>query len=54
MKITLPLEQITASNTGFVVPDDVVEKLGGGKRPPVLVGLGGQQVRLRITSMGGG
>ena len=27
----------SGNNTGIAVPDDVIEQLGHGKRPPVLV-----------------
>lgn len=53
MKLSLPLTQITASNTAFVIPDETVESLGGGKRPPVLLTVAGQQLALRIAPMGG-
>ena len=39
--------------TGFVVPDEVVEGLGRGKRPPVVVTLGGHTYRSTIAVMGG-
>lgn len=52
MRLTLPLEQITSSNTGFVVPADAVAELGGGKRPPVLVTVAAHTLRLRIAPMG--
>ena len=35
------------------VPDDVVEKLGGGKRPPVAVTIGGYTYRTTVAPMGG-
>lgn len=46
---------VTASgnNTGIVVPDDVVEALGAGKRPPVLVTVNGYEYRNTIAVMGG-
>lgn len=48
---TLELNGKTA--TGMVVPDDVVERLGGGKRPPVVVTINGYSWRSTIAVMGG-
>src|SRR5215213_587602 len=39
--------------TGMRVPDDVVEALGGGKRPPVVVTVGGYTYRTTVAPMGG-
>lgn len=39
--------------TGIEVPADVVETLGGGKRPPVTVTVGGHTYRTTIAPMGG-
>jgi Bacteriocin-protection, YdeI or OmpD-Associated/Domain of unknown function (DUF1905) len=39
--------------TGLQVPDDVVAALGGGRRPPVTVTLGGYDYRTTIAPMGG-
>jgi Bacteriocin-protection, YdeI or OmpD-Associated/Domain of unknown function (DUF1905) len=39
--------------TGLQVPDEVVEALGGGKRPPVTVTLGGYGYRTTVAPMGG-
>jgi antitoxin component of MazEF toxin-antitoxin module len=39
--------------TGLRVPDDVVEQLGAGKRPPVRVTLGGHSYRTTVAPMGG-
>jgi uncharacterized protein DUF1905/bacteriocin resistance YdeI/OmpD-like protein len=39
--------------TGLQVPDDVVEALGGGKRPPVTVTLGDHAYRTTVAPMGG-
>ena len=41
------------NNTGIEVPDDVLEQLGAGKRPPVLVDLDGYQYRTTAGVMGG-
>jgi hypothetical protein len=40
--------------TGIPVPDEVVEKLGSGKRPPVVVTVGGYSYRTTVAPMGGG
>jgi hypothetical protein len=39
--------------TGIQVPDEVVEKLDAGKRPPVVVTLGGYTYRTTVAVMGG-
>ena len=39
--------------TGLQVPDDVVEALGAGKRPPVAVTVGGYTYRTTVSPMGG-
>jgi hypothetical protein len=39
--------------TGIEVPADVVEALGGGKRPPVTVTVGAHTYRTTVASMGG-
>ena len=39
--------------TGLQVPDEVVAALGGGKRPPVTVTIGGHGYRTTIAPMGG-
>ncbi len=46
---------LTASgnNTGIVVPDDVIEHLGRGKRPSVLVTVNGYDYRSTVAVMGG-
>jgi hypothetical protein len=38
---------------GFVVPPDVVEALGAGKRPPVRVTINGYMYRNTVAVMGG-
>lgn len=53
MKLSLPLTQITASNSAFVIPEETVAALGGGKRPPVRLTVAGQTLALRIAPMGG-
>lgn len=39
--------------TGIQVPDDVVEALGSGRRPPVVVTLAGYTYRTTVAPMGG-
>jgi hypothetical protein len=41
------------NNTGIEVPEEVLEQLGAGKRPPVLVDLGGYEYRTTAGVMGG-
>ena len=40
-------------NTGIPVPPEVLERLGGGKRPPVLVEVNGYRYASTVGSMGG-
>ena len=42
------------STTGFEVPPEVVTTLGAGKRPKVVVTIGGHSWRTSIAPMGGG
>ena len=39
--------------TGIQVPDDVVEELGSGKRPPVVVTIGGYSYRTTVAAYTG-
>jgi hypothetical protein len=48
---TLILNGKTA--TGIQVPDEVVEQLGAGKRPPVRVTIGSYTYRTTVAPMGG-
>ncbi len=41
------------NNTGIEVPADVVEALGAGKRPPVVVNVNGFEYRSTVAPMGG-
>ncbi|MDR6638712.1 YdeI/OmpD-associated family protein [Paenarthrobacter nitroguajacolicus] len=41
------------NKSGIEVPDGIVEGLGGGKRPPVVVTINGQSYRSSIAVMGG-
>lgn len=50
-KAELKLNRKTA--TGIDVPEAVIEQLGGGKRPAVVVGFAGHSYRTTIGVMGG-
>ncbi|MFI0873883.1 hypothetical protein C6W96_11555 [Streptomyces sp. CS149] len=52
MKFSTTMFQ-TGNNTGIEVPEDVVEALGAGKRPPVNVTVNGYAYRSTIAPMGG-
>jgi len=52
MRFTTTVELGGQTATGLVVPDDVVEALGSGKRPPVTVTLGGHTYRSTIARRG--
>jgi hypothetical protein len=41
------------NNTGIVVPAEAIERLGTGRRPPVLVDLNGYEYRSTVAVMGG-
>ena len=43
----------SGNNTGIPVPDDVVQQLGRGKRPAVLVQVNGYDYRSTVAVMGG-
>ena len=43
----------SGGTTGIVVPPEAVEALGAGRRPPVLVELGGHAYRSTVAVMGG-
>ena len=43
----------TGNNTGIVVPPEVIDQLGAGKRPPVLVDVNGYEYRSTAAVMGG-
>jgi len=43
----------SGNNTGIVVPDRVIERLGAGKRPSVVVGVNGYEYRSTVAVMGG-
>jgi hypothetical protein len=43
----------TGNNTGILVPDEVIQRLGAGKRPPLLVSVNGYEYRTTAAVMGG-
>src|SRR3954447_21056114 len=43
----------SGNNTGIVVPDEAIERLGAGRRPPVLVDVNGYEYRNTVAVMGG-
>jgi hypothetical protein len=53
MEFTTELQATGGTTTGFVVPDAVVEALGGGRRPKVVATVNGHTWRTSIASMGG-
>jgi hypothetical protein len=53
MKFTTKLELGGKTATGFVVPPEVVEALGKGKKPPVKVTINGYTYRNTVAVMGG-
>ena len=53
MTFTVTLLSAGKTATGMVIPDAVVEGLGGGKRPPVKVTIRGYTYRNTVAVMGG-
>lgn len=53
MRFTGELQSHGGTTTGFVVPEEIVEGLGGGRRPKVTVTVNGHTWRSSIASMGG-
>ena len=53
MEVRTTVELGGKTATGLRVPDDVVEALGSGKRPPVQVTVGGYSYRTTVAPMGG-
>ncbi len=43
----------SGNNTGIVVPEEVIERIAAGKRPPVLVNVNGYEYRNTVAVMGG-
>jgi len=39
--------------TGIVIPDEIIEKIGAGKKPPVQITLNGYTYRSTVAVMGG-
>ena len=44
---------VTGNNTGIVVPEQAIERLGAGRRPSVLVNVNGYEYRNTVGVMGG-
>ena len=53
MRFRTTIEQSGKTTTGIPVPDEVVEALGAGKRPPVSVTINGYTYRSTVAVMGG-
>jgi hypothetical protein len=43
----------SGNNTGIVVPDEAIDQLAAGKRPPVVVNVNGHEYRNTVGVMGG-
>jgi hypothetical protein len=44
---------VTGNNTGIVVPEEAIEQLAAGKRPPVLINVNGYEYQSTVGVMGG-
>jgi hypothetical protein len=53
MRFRAELESTGKNTAGFEVPESLVDDLGGGKRPKVVVTVNGHQFRTSIAPMGG-
>lgn len=53
MKFRTTLLQAEKNATGIQIPDEVVESLGAGKRPPVRITINGYSYRNTVAVMGG-
>jgi hypothetical protein len=53
MRFRTTIELGGKTATGFEVPAEVVEKLGGGRRPAVTVTIGSHSYRSTVATMGG-
>jgi Bacteriocin-protection, YdeI or OmpD-Associated/Domain of unknown function (DUF1905) len=53
MKFRTTIQQSEGTATGIRIPDEVVESLGSGKRPPVRVTINGATYRNTVAVMGG-
>ena len=53
MRLRLELVSHGGNTAGFEIPDEVVEELGGGRKPKVVVTIGEHTWRSSIANMGG-
>lgn len=53
MRFTTTVLQARKTATGLPVPESVLDELGAGRRPAVLVTIGGYSYRSTVGSMGG-
>jgi hypothetical protein len=53
VKFHTTILQAGKTATGIEIPDEIIEKLGAGKRPPVRVTINGQTYRSTVAVMGG-
>ena len=53
VKFHTKILQAGKTATGIEIPDEIIEKLGAGKRPPVRVTINGQTYRSTVAVMGG-
>ena len=53
MRLRLELVSHGGNTAGFEIPDEVVEQLGGGRKPKVVVTIGPHTWRSSIVNMGG-
>jgi len=53
MRLRLELKSHGGNTAGFEIPDEVIEELGGGRRPKVVVTVGRHTWRSSIANMAG-
>jgi hypothetical protein len=53
MRFRATVESNGRTATGIAVPDEVVEALAAGKRPPVVISIGDHSYRTTVARMGG-
>ena len=53
VKFQTTILQAGKTATGIEIPDEIIEQLGAGKRPPVRVTINGQTYRSTVAVMGG-
>src|SRR5260221_6984512 len=53
VKFHTTILQAGKTATGIEIPDEIIEKLGAGKRPPVRVTINGQTYRSTVAAIGG-